>query len=1133
MKTTSLLSFVLLLLAGVLLIPEAYAQQEKLPQDPVARQQVLQALQTIRSTLPQMPALAQQRDAAKFNDDDSTDTGGITGRIEGIPLPTDADSSAMPWVLAVAAHLHEDPTAWAFGEVDTDGDFIINGLSTGTYLVMAGADNYFPQFFSRAYHIWEAIPIEVAPHEVTAGIDFYLEPLAIGEGGITGTITDEETGDPVSRAQIYTFNANNPFIAGWTESNDDGSFELSNLRSGPYYIQVFAEGYFTQYYSGVERLEDATTVQITDGEVTDNVNFAMNRGGSISGTAVNEAGEPIAGASVQAYVPYSRGIDFEYHYGWAATDENGNYTISGLSSGDFVVNLHYYTNYYSVSEWYDNADSEEDATEVPVVIGEETEGINFVLNTPSEFGSISGQITREDGTPVETAIVRIESIDTSNFYFFNFAYPTQNGFYEIAKVPTGNYRVIVEYWSDWFYDVMWYEQANNPEDATPVEVLTDEQTQQIDFVIPVANGVLTGNVTNIEGKPVANAHIQLTNTNRGDDTGIGGYLWAYATTDRDGNYRIEGLPDGEFYLSYFFCYFEECSNQWWPGYEFQDRAEPIVIVDGQANPPSADFVIPIEFGEASISGVVNRKDGTPLNGALVSLAPTTNYPDSTGEVGDIGWVAELQTYTDSLGRYAFDYLREGTFYLYSSYWEEGAWGHGWYEDAQDVYDATPIRLGANEVLENIDFSIDVRSYFGTVAGTVTLEDGTPISRAYVEVNSYYRDYTDIAFYPYEWYGITDENGNFVIDQLYEGEYQLSVYAQGAIHTSMDSSGVEVSHVSVFGGETTTIDLSMMAQNDGPAEIGGTVVSDQGEVPEISIVKAIPVVDNGAAFYTAVTDENGVYRLTGLPEGDYFLQARAPMYLSEYYRETYDPSDAEMVAALENLPAEGIDFSLEPFYYLFDIAVPVGGDARNGVAEQGSSIVYGSVHDEDGEAIAGATVYVVDETGDPILSTETFDDGMYELAGIQPGASYRVKASQIGYESQFNGEFSNLEAAPELTMSNGRYEINFTLKDAGTLVSNDDQPDLPQSLELHGNYPNPFRAATRFQFSIPKSMHVSIAIYDTLGRRIAEVHDGVLSSGSHDIRWDVNSSDSDLSSGLYFYRITTDSETQAGSMTVLR
>ena len=40
------------------------------------------------------------------------------------------------------------------------------------------------------------------------------------------------------------------------------------------------------------------------------------------------------------------------------------------------------------------------------------------------------------------------------------------------------------------------------------------------------------------------------------------------------------------------------------------------------------------------------------------------------------------------------------------------------------------------------------------------------------------------------------------------------------------------------------------------------------------------------------------------------------------------------------------------------------------------------------------------------------------------------------------------------------------------------------VRLHPNYPNPVRAATTFEYDLPRPMPVTLAVYDLLGRRVA-------------------------------------------------
>jgi hypothetical protein len=78
------------------------------------------------------------------------------------------------------------------------------------------------------------------------------------------------------------------------------------------------------------------------------------------------------------------------------------------------------------------------------------------------------------------------------------------------------------------------------------------------------------------------------------------------------------------------------------------------------------------------------------------------------------------------------------------------------------------------------------------------------------------------------------------------------------------------------------------------------------------------------------------------------------------------------------------------------------------------------------------------------------------------------------------------------------------------------PALPGSYYLEQNYPNPFNPSTTIRFSVPVAGHVTLAVFDLLGREVAVLVDGAIISGTHQATF-IGSS---LSAGCYFVRLTT-------------
>jgi hypothetical protein len=83
--------------------------------------------------------------------------------------------------------------------------------------------------------------------------------------------------------------------------------------------------------------------------------------------------------------------------------------------------------------------------------------------------------------------------------------------------------------------------------------------------------------------------------------------------------------------------------------------------------------------------------------------------------------------------------------------------------------------------------------------------------------------------------------------------------------------------------------------------------------------------------------------------------------------------------------------------------------------------------------------------------------------------------------------------------------------------------------LDSNYPNPFNPSTTISFTIPQAQHVSLVVYDALGREVATLVDSELGAGSHTVTFEGQN----LSSGVYIYRIRSGDFVQEKKMQLLK
>lgn len=82
---------------------------------------------------------------------------------------------------------------------------------------------------------------------------------------------------------------------------------------------------------------------------------------------------------------------------------------------------------------------------------------------------------------------------------------------------------------------------------------------------------------------------------------------------------------------------------------------------------------------------------------------------------------------------------------------------------------------------------------------------------------------------------------------------------------------------------------------------------------------------------------------------------------------------------------------------------------------------------------------------------------------------------------------------------------------------------PEAFAL-GAYPNPFNPSTRIIFDLPEDGVVSLAIFDLLGRKVADMVNESVASGAYSVQWDANSTGDAISGGVYFARFTVTDET---------
>jgi len=152
-------------------------------------------------------------------------------------------------------------------------------------------------------------------------------------------------------------------------------------------------------------------------------------------------------------------------------------------------------------------------------------------------------------------------------------------------------------------------------------------------------------------------------------------------------------------------------------------------------------------------------------------------------------------------------------------------------------------------------------------------------------------------------------------------------------------------------------------------------------------------------------------------------------------------------------------------------------------------------DADGDTL---WTKVIERAGGQALYTiDITDDGGYLLCGISglSGQDCDMYVVKLGSESAVDDNFTG----------------------------------LPDKTTLEQNYPNPFNQSTTIKFTLNEEEHVCLTVYDLLGREIMVLMNENKFAGGYSVNFDA----SGLPTGFYYYKLNTNSQSQARKMLYLK
>jgi len=415
----------------------------------------------------------------------------------------------------------------------SDGSYTVSGLPSGSYRVRAETldSGYNREYYRNTYDYDSSEVVELSMEQSASNINFNLS-----EGGsISGTVIrqsedPELDNQPIKELWVNAYDEENKKWVGNGRTGADGDYTITGLPTGNYYVRVETGNtdYPDEYYGDAYDRSSAVAVAVIAGQATENIDFSLVAGGTISGlvVAVSEQ-QPVAGLRVDVY-------DFETGRWWAnaETQTDGVFIIKRLPAGEYRVRVETYDTEF-LDTYNGGAADYSSVAPVQVNFEEVTTDINFSLITG---GKISGKVTRaSDGESLSDYwVVAYEHSTGSDV---EYAQTGSEGTYSILRLPTGSYGVRVET-GDTVYLKQYYEGTYDPDTARAIAVTVQEETADIDFSL-VKGGSITGVVKReSDDQPLHNLWVSASNIDSGE--------WKGAQTEADGSYIIHQLQSGNY-----------------------------------------------------------------------------------------------------------------------------------------------------------------------------------------------------------------------------------------------------------------------------------------------------------------------------------------------------------------------------------------------------------------------------------------------------------------------------------------------------------------------------------------------------------------------------------------------------------
>ena len=335
-------------------------------------------------------------------------------------------------------------------------------------------------------------------------------------------------------------------------TDDDGKYQLTGLAAGQFTITPLAKA-FVVGTSGAYK-QPGQSITVAEGETITKIDFALVRGGVITGRITDTDGRPVIGERVNVVardVP-DTGIPVTVFDGPRnRTDDRGVYRIYGLSPGNYKVSIGQAAAGGNVAilgmggsqytkTFYPGVAEEAKATILEISEGKEVSNIDIVARKSGRGSTVSGRVVDADsGQPVPNVFVVHSSLNegTQQLGGMNFSgsQTDANGKFRLENVQPGHYAA---------YMLAIGDGSTSYSDQTPFDV-SDGDVSGLE--IKVHRGATISGVAVVENNfdPAVASLLQTVSLMAFSITKGGAPSFSRGQINPDGRFSFSGLAPGK------------------------------------------------------------------------------------------------------------------------------------------------------------------------------------------------------------------------------------------------------------------------------------------------------------------------------------------------------------------------------------------------------------------------------------------------------------------------------------------------------------------------------------------------------------------------------------------------------------